>query len=61
EVATLLLLPEQGLNRSEFQIKPFRTYLKNVSMQKIPGNHWAFLVEPDAFNQAVAKFLNSFT
>ena len=60
EVKTLLLLPEQGLNRSEFQFKPFRTYLINLTMQKIPGNHWAFLVEPDAFNHAVKEFLKSF-
>ena len=60
EVKTLLLLPEQGLNRSEFQFKPFRTYLKNLTMQKIPGNHWAFLVEPDAFNRAVKEFFKSF-
>lgn len=60
EVPTLLLLPEQGLNRREWQIKPYGIYLKNLSIQKIPGNHWPFLVEPDAFNQAVAEFLDSY-
>ncbi len=59
DVPTLFLQPEQGLNRSEFQIKPYRTYLKNIRFQKIPGNHWAFLVEPDAFNRAIAEFLQS--
>lgn len=58
-VPSLLLLPERGLNRSEFQIKPFKTYLKNLTIQKIPGNHWAFLVEPEAFDRTVAAFLNS--
>ncbi len=57
EVPTLFLQPEAGLNRSAWQLQPYRTYLKNLQIQKIPGNHWAFLVEPAAFNQAAAAFL----
>ncbi|MDI9636419.1 alpha/beta hydrolase [Geitlerinema splendidum] len=57
ETPCLLLLPEAGLNRTTWQIQPYQTYLKNLKIQKIPGNHWAFLVEPEAFNQAIADFL----
>jgi|GEM_PF-208735 len=56
EIPTLFLQPESGLNRTATQLQPYRTYLKNLQIQKIPGNHWAFLVEPAAFNQAVAAF-----
>jgi pimeloyl-ACP methyl ester carboxylesterase len=58
EIPTLFLQPERGLNRMEWQLKSYRTYLKNLKIQKIPGNHWAFLVEPIAFNQAVSNFLD---
>jgi pimeloyl-ACP methyl ester carboxylesterase len=58
EIPTLFLQPEGGLNRMEWQLKSYRTYLKNLRIQKIPGNHWAFLVEPAAFNQSVADFLD---
>lgn len=54
---TLLLLPEQGLNRFGWQIKPYKTYLPNLQMQIISGNHWPHLVSPGAFNQAVANYL----
>jgi pimeloyl-ACP methyl ester carboxylesterase len=57
EIPTLFLQPEGGLNRMEWQLKSYRTYLKNLKIQKILGNHWAFLVEPIAFNQVVAAFL----
>lgn len=57
EIPTLFLQPTAGLNRTAWQLKPYQTYLKNLQIQPIPGNHWAFLVEPDAFNQAVAAFL----
>jgi pimeloyl-ACP methyl ester carboxylesterase len=57
EIPCLFLKPEQGLNRKEWQLKPYRTYLKKLQMQTIPGNHWPFLVAPESFNQAVATFL----
>ncbi|MGB3559159.1 MAG: alpha/beta hydrolase [Geitlerinemataceae cyanobacterium] len=59
DVPTLFLQPETGLNRTAWQLKPYRTYLKNLEIRQIPGNHWAFLVEPKAFNQTVAAFLMS--
>jgi pimeloyl-ACP methyl ester carboxylesterase len=57
DLPTLLLIPEQGLNRTDWQLKPFDRYVTNLQRQSIPGNHWAFLVEPAAFNQAVIEFL----
>lgn len=54
---TLLILPEKGLNRMEWQLKPYHTYLKHLEIASIPGNHWAFLGEPETFNHTVAEFL----
>ncbi|NEP79736.1 MAG: alpha/beta hydrolase [Okeania sp. SIO3C4] len=60
DVPTLFIQPEKGVNRSEFQIKPYRKYLRNLKMEKVPGNHWVFLVEPEKFNQTVGNFLELF-
>lgn len=57
EVPTLFLQPQEGLNRTAWQLQLYRTYLKNLQIQQVPGNHWCFLVEPAAFNSAVAVFL----
>lgn len=59
EIPTLFLQPEKGVNRTAWQLQPYCTYMKNLQIQKIPGNHWPFLVEPAAFNQAVAAFLET--
>ena len=56
---SLFVQPEGGLNRLEFQLKPYRHYLTNLQWQKVPGNHWAHMVEPEAFNQAIANFLDA--
>lgn len=53
---TLLIKPQKGLNRTEWQLKPYKTYLKNLQIREVPGNHWAFLVEPEIFNRAVEEF-----
>ena len=57
EIPTLFLQPQAGVNRTAWQLQPYRTYLKNLDIQQIPGNHWCFLVEPAAFNSSVAAFL----
>ena len=59
EIPTLFIKPCQGLNRTSWQLKPYRTYLPNLQISQVPGNHWAFLVEPEIFNRTVAEFLNS--
>jgi pimeloyl-ACP methyl ester carboxylesterase len=59
DIPTLFIKPQKGLNRSEFQLKPYKKYLTNLQIQEVPGNHWPFLVEPDSFNQAIAFFLST--
>ena len=58
DIPTLLIKPRQGLNRTEWQLKPYRTYLNTLQIKEVPGNHWVFLVEPEIFNWTVAEFLN---
>ncbi|GAB4328781.1 MAG: hypothetical protein OHK0047_15320 [Leptolyngbyaceae cyanobacterium] len=60
DVPTLFVQPEKGLNRTNWQLQPYKTYLKNLNIVQVPGNHWCFLVEPEAFNQAIATFLDTF-
>lgn len=57
DIPTLFLQPEAGVNRTAWQLQPYRTYLRNLQIQKIPGHHWCFLVEPTTFNSYVAGFL----
>ncbi len=58
EIPSLFIQPEKGVNRQEWQLKPYKTYFKNLQVQQVPGNHWAFLTKPDEFNQTVKAFLN---
>lgn len=58
-VPTLFIQPAAGVNRFNWQLWPYRRYLKNLTIQPVPGNHWAFLVEPAAFNAAVSAFLQA--
>lgn len=59
DIPTLFIQPEKGVNRMAWQMQPYQTYLKNLVIAKVPGNHWSFLVEPETFNQTVAEFLES--
>lgn len=59
DLPSLFIQPEGGLNRLEVQFKPYRKYLKNLHWQTVKGNHWAHIVEPESFNQAIATFLDS--
>jgi haloacetate dehalogenase len=56
-IPTLFVQPEKGLNRKDWQLQPYKTYLKNLQICQVPGNHWAFLTQPEAFNQTVKTFL----
>lgn len=60
DIPSLLVLPEKGLNRNQWQIKPYQKYLQNLEIIKVKGNHWAFLVEPDDFNFNIKKFLDKY-
>ncbi|AFZ00835.1 alpha/beta fold hydrolase [Calothrix sp. PCC 6303] len=56
-IPTLFIQPEKGVNRLEWQLKPYKTYLKHLEISQVPGNHWAFLTKPEIFNQTVKNFL----
>ncbi|NRB08243.1 MAG: alpha/beta hydrolase [Richelia sp.] len=56
---TLLIQPEKGVNRLDSQLKPYKKYLTNLHICRVPGNHWPFLSSPDTFNQVVSEFLSS--
>jgi pimeloyl-ACP methyl ester carboxylesterase len=58
-IPTLFIQPETGVNRKNWQLKPYKTYLKNLQICQVPGNHWPFLLQPEAFNQTVQLFYNS--
>ncbi|MBE9164599.1 MULTISPECIES: alpha/beta fold hydrolase [Microcoleaceae] len=57
EIPTLFVQPEKGVNRLDWQMQPYKKYLKNLTATKVPGNHWCFLTQPETFNQTVANFL----
>ncbi|MEG3925114.1 MULTISPECIES: alpha/beta hydrolase [unclassified Microcoleus] len=57
EIQTLFVQPEKGVNRMAWQMQPYKRYLKNLTVAKVPGNHWSFLTQPETFNQTVADFL----
>ncbi|VXD21334.1 alpha/beta fold hydrolase [Planktothrix paucivesiculata] len=59
DIPTLLIQPEKGVNRMEWQLKPYKQYLTQLEIQRVAGNHWSFLVEAESFNQTVERFLNS--
>ncbi|MBW4593512.1 MAG: alpha/beta hydrolase [Brasilonema angustatum HA4187-MV1] len=56
-IPTLFVQPEKGLNRKDWQLQPYKTNLKNLRICQVPGNHWPFLTQPEAFNQTVKAFL----
>lgn len=57
-IPSLFVQPEKGVNRQNWQLKPYKTHLKKLEISKLPGNHWCFMTEPETFNQKVAEFLN---
>lgn len=57
QIPSLFIQSENGVNRMDWQIRPYQKYIKNLRMAKVPGNHWAFLVAPTEFNQTVSQFL----
>ncbi len=57
-IPSLFIQPTEGLNRTQWQLKPYRRYLSNLEIKQVPGNHWVFLVNPDEFNREIAIFLD---
>ena len=60
QIPTLFIQPESGVNRAQWQLKPYKKYLKNLRIRQVPGTHWPFLSQPDPFNQAIKTFLANF-
>lgn len=59
QMPSLFMQPESGVNRFDWQLKPYQKFLETLTVQSVPGNHWAFLVEPDAFSQVLINFLKT--
>jgi pimeloyl-ACP methyl ester carboxylesterase len=57
DIPSMFIQPEKGVNKQEWQLKPYKTYLRNLSIARVPGNHWPFLTAPEIFNQTVQEFL----
>lgn len=57
DIPTLLVQPEQGINRRASSLKTYQTYLNQLQVERLSGNHWPFLVEAERFNPAVIEFL----
>ncbi len=57
KIPSLLILPERGVNRMKWQLKPYKTYLEQLTIQSVPGNHWPFLGQSQSFNPVVEQFL----
>jgi pimeloyl-ACP methyl ester carboxylesterase len=56
-IPSLFIQPTEGMNRTQWQLKPYYRYLSNLEVKQISGNHWVFLVNPNEFNQEVATYL----
>ena len=59
QVRSLFMQPETGVNRFNWQLKPYQKYLLDLRIETIPGNHWAFLVKPQSFGKTLTNFLTS--
>ncbi len=57
DLPTLLVRPTLGINRSEKQLQPYRQFLPQLEICTLESNHWAFLVDPERFDGAIAQFL----
>ncbi|MFK8183618.1 MAG: alpha/beta fold hydrolase [Phormidesmis sp.] len=57
DIPALLVYMTKGINTSERQIKPYKQYLTNLELCQLESNHWAFLVDPEVFENAIAHFL----
>ncbi|MEB3216706.1 MAG: alpha/beta hydrolase [Nostocales cyanobacterium 94392] len=56
-IPTLFVQPQKGVNRQNWQLKPYKTYLKNLQISQLPGNHWCFMTQPESFNQTIESFI----
>ncbi len=56
---TLLVRPERGLNRADWQLAAYRRYLTQLQECVVPGNHWAMLTDPEPLAAALDLFCQS--
>lgn len=59
DIPTLFIKPQEGLNRAEWQWKLFKQYIPQLTFKEVTGNHWAFLMYPEEFQQVVKSFLSN--
>ena len=59
EVPTLLIKFSEGLNRNDWQFKPYNQYLTNLDVTELTGHHWSFLTNPQEFNRVVDNYLTN--
>ena len=59
DVPTLLIKFDAGLNRSQWQFKPYYQYLSNLEVRELSGNHWGFLTHPAEFNREIRNYLKT--
>ena len=57
-IPTLFVQPQNGLNRSVWQLQPYKRYCQNLQICEVPSHHWAFLAEPEPFNKVILEFLD---
>ncbi|MGB3532927.1 MAG: alpha/beta hydrolase [Microcoleaceae cyanobacterium] len=57
DIPSLLIIPEKGVNRMKWQLKPYQKYLNNLMIKEVTGNHWPFLINSKSFNRVVKQFL----
>lgn len=53
DLPALLVRPERGLNRMDWQLAAYRRYLTQLQECVVPGNHWAMLVAPEPLAAAL--------
>jgi pimeloyl-ACP methyl ester carboxylesterase len=58
-IPTLFIKPKKGINRTAWQLQPYHQYLTNLTIREVSGNHWPFLVAPEAFNKVVEEWLSA--
>ena len=57
---TLFIQPEHGINRFQWQLRPYETHARRLERRSVPGHHWPFLTHPESFNETVAEFLHRY-
>ncbi|MGD1897834.1 MAG: alpha/beta fold hydrolase [Phormidesmis sp.] len=57
DMPSLLVYMTKGINTSRRQLAPYKAHLTQLELCQLDSNHWAFMVDPEVFEQAIARFL----